>query len=182
MNVWWFALLFFLPAGIANMGPVLANKIPVLNQFKTPIDFGKNWRGSRIFGDNKTWRGLLFGALLGGLTALVTYAALPELYSSVTTKVQLTNISVFSVGVLLGAGALLGDALESFFKRRAGVKPGDSWFPFDQIDYVIGGLLFVSPLVRLTPSQGGTIFILYFGLHLLTAYLGYKIGLKDKPI
>lgn len=182
MNIWWFALLFFLPAGIANIGPVLANKIPGFNKFKTPIDFGKSWRGIRIFGDNKTWRGLVFGSLLGGLTAITIYGVLPELYSLVTTKVQLTNISVFSIGILLGAGALFGDALESFLKRRVGIKPGDSWFPLDQIDYIIGGMLLVSLLVRLTPSQGGAIFVLYFGLHLITAYLGYKIGFKDKPI
>jgi hypothetical protein len=38
-----FALWFFLPAGVANAAPVFANKIPVLNRWKTPMDFGKSY-------------------------------------------------------------------------------------------------------------------------------------------
>lgn len=182
MNVIWFAFLFFLPAGVANMMPVLANKIPILNQFKTPLDFGSSWHGKRIFGNNKTWRGVLFGSFVAGLTAVVVHIFVPSLYTYVSPNIPITNLNVFLIGVVLGFGALLGDTVESFFKRRNGVKAGESWFPFDQIDYILGGLLLVSLLVRLSPLQSGVIFVLYFGLHLLTAYLGYKFGLKDQPI
>jgi CDP-diglyceride synthetase len=73
MSGLWEIFWFFLPAGIANMSPVLANKIPGINQWKTPLDFGKSWRGKRIFGNNKTWRGLIFGTLIASLVGLIQY-------------------------------------------------------------------------------------------------------------
>ena len=59
-----FALWFFLPAGVANMAPVFADKIPALRNWTLPLDFGHKFHGKRIFGDNKTWRGLLLGIVL----------------------------------------------------------------------------------------------------------------------
>ena len=39
-------------------------------------------------------------------------------------------------------GALGGDVIESFFKRRAGRNRGEDWIPFDQIDFILGVLFF----------------------------------------
>lgn len=169
-----YAFLFFLPAGIANASPVIANRIPFVRRFKTPIDFGKNWRGKRILGNNKTWRGLIFGTLMAGAASiLIGYAADPQ-----ATEVLRT----FYTGIAMGFGALTGDAVESFFKRQRDIPSGKSWFPFDQIDYIIGGLVFVYPLTQIPIILMAGILALYFGLHLLVAYLAYLAGLKDAPI
>jgi CDP-2,3-bis-(O-geranylgeranyl)-sn-glycerol synthase len=168
------AFLFFLPAGIANASPVFANRIPLVRRWKTPLDLGSHWRNQRVFGDNKTWRGFLFGILMGGVTSLlVSYFFIPNSSDAWYT---------FLVGASLGAGALVGDAVESFFKRQNGVPPGKSWFPFDQIDYIIGGLVFVYPLTLIPFILMGGILVLYFGLHLLVAYIGYLTGFKKSPI
>lgn len=166
MNDYLAALLFFLPAGIANMTPVFVNKIPVINRWKTPIS-------KKYLGANKTWRGLLSGTLVAALSAI--------LISKLNTNTVVT-IPAFWVGFLLGLGALVGDSVESFFKRKKGVKPGASWFPFDQTDYIIGGLLFILPFVPVPFWAIATIIIVYFGLHLLVSYIGFLLGLKDKPI
>lgn len=173
MNDYLAALLFFLPAGIANMSPVIINKIPCINQWKTPLDLGKSYRGKRIFGDNKTWRGLVMGTLFGGLTGLAIGAL-----NHNTVGV----LHPFWAGCVLGAGALLGDAIESFFKRQRGVQPGKPWFPFDQIDYIIGGLLAIYIFMQPQLWVMLTIFVVYFGLHLLLAYIGYLLGFKKTPI
>jgi hypothetical protein len=143
-----------------------------LNRWNTPLDFSKRFRGQRIFGQNKRWRGLLCGTLLGGLAGwlIFPYLTLPA------------DLSAFGLGAAMGAGALLADAVESFFKRQAGVAAGDSWFPWDQSDYIIGGLLLSAPFIRLQPVEYFIIFVIYFGLHLLVSYLGYILKLKDKPI
>lgn len=168
------AFLFFLPAGIANASPVFATRIPLLKRFSTPLDFGRSWRGQRIFGNNKTWRGLLFGTLMGGVTSLlVSYFLIPNSADAWYT---------FLIGAALGAGALTGDAVESFLKRRRGIAAGSSWFPFDQIDYIIGGLVFVYPLTLIPVILMAGILILYFGLHLLVSYIGYLTGFKSSPI
>lgn len=44
---------FFLPAGLSNMAPVLINKVPVINRWNTPLDFGKSYKGERILGKTK---------------------------------------------------------------------------------------------------------------------------------
>jgi CDP-2,3-bis-(O-geranylgeranyl)-sn-glycerol synthase len=167
-----FAFFLFLPAGIANMAPVLANKIPLLNRWKTPLDFGKSFRGQRILGDNKTWRGLATGTLLAGLVSSLEWYVFSQVFSTTALK----------YGLLLGFGALLGDAVESFFKRRVNVKPGHSWFPFDQVDYIIGGLLFTVPFYPLSIILVPFIIILFFGLHLIASYIGYLLNLKERPI
>src|SRR3989454_11668937 len=54
------ALWFFLPAYVAN-------PMAVVFGGGTPIDFGRTLRdGERLFGDGKTWRGLVGGTLAGG--------------------------------------------------------------------------------------------------------------------
>lgn len=169
------ALIFFLPAGLANMAPVFAVYIPGLKSWRTPMDFGLSWRGLRLFGDNKTWRGLAFGTLVGGLTNII-------LHDLIISSPEDNLWYVFAAGCALGCGALVGDAIESFFKRRRGLKPGDSWFPCDQLDYIIGGLIFVYPLVPVPPLLMLAIAVIYFGLHLITSYIGYLLGLKPQPI
>lgn len=173
MNDYIAAMLFFLPAGLANMTPPLANKIPWLNRWTAPMDFGKTWHGRRLLGDHKTWRGLVSGTIVGGISAIII--------SQLNANTVVT-ISPFFAGILLGFGALAGDAMKSFFKRRRGAAPGKPWFPFDQIDYIIGALVLILPFVPLPFWVILTIFVAYFSLHLITAYLGYLLKLKDSPI
>lgn len=174
MSEWWAAFWFFLPAGIANVAPLFACRLPLLKRWNTPIDFGKTWRGKRVFGANKTWRGLLFGTFVAAIIGLIQYRV-------ITNSIESTSFILLTTAAL-GFGALVGDAIESFFKRQVGVQPGEKWFPFDQIDYIIGGLLVVSPLVSLSLGDVLRIGILYFGLHIVFSYIGYLIGFKKSPI
>lgn len=173
MHNWLMAILFFLPAGVANATPVVANKIPLLKQWRTPLDFGMTWRGKRLLGNNKTWRGFITGTLFAGLTAM--------LLSPFVTNEDGLWVAL-GLGLLMGCGALLGDAVESFIKRRRGVPSGASWFPFDQTDYIIGGLLLVAPFADISAKTIGVIFVTYFALHLIVAYIAYLLGLKERPI
>ena len=42
------------------------------------------------------------------------------------------------LGVSMGAGTGVGDAVKSFFKRQIGIAPGASWIGFDQLDFFVG--------------------------------------------
>lgn len=178
------ALWFFLPAGLANVAPILANKVPYLNQFSIPMDFGKEFRGKRILGDHKTWRGIFSGMVLGALFGVLQIIIVRnfDLYFLSAVNFDYDSSKTILLGLLLGLGALLGDATKSFFKRQLNIKSGDSWFPFDQIDYIVGGCLFASTLVVLNPKDYLNILIVWFGLHLLFSYIGFLLKLKDKPI
>jgi CDP-2,3-bis-(O-geranylgeranyl)-sn-glycerol synthase len=170
------SLIFFLPGAVSNVTPILINKVPFINGWNTPMDFGKSHRGVRILGDNKRWRGFFVGVMMGVITAQLLFIRFENIlpYSS--------HEEALLAGFALSAGTLLGDALESFFKRQKGILSGQPWFPFDQLDYIVGGLIAVS-FVRI-PSFNTivSVFILYFGIHLLSTLLGYKLGFKDSPI
>lgn len=177
------AFWFFLPAGLANASPVFFNKIPYFNRWGTPLDFGKKYRGKRVFGDNKKLRGLVGGIIIASLTVAVQYY-LHKNSASVRSLIpyDYCNAKILWLGPLLGFGALMGDAVESFFKRRAHKKPGERWFPFDQLDYIVGGLLLSLMVVRLTAVQYLFIVTMWFVMHLVASYTGYLLKLKDKPI
>jgi CDP-2,3-bis-(O-geranylgeranyl)-sn-glycerol synthase len=109
----------------------------------TPIDFGRSWRGQRILGDGKTWRGLLIGMLASILFALFWF------YMSKSGPLNAVYYDVFDFrmtdpffGLYLGFGALFGDLVESFIKRRIGKARGSPWWGFDQLDHLFGALLF----------------------------------------
>ena len=178
-----FALWFFLPAGVANAAPVFASKIPGLKKWSTPIDFYKKHNDKRILGNNKTWRGLCFGIFAAVITLLLQkyiFAISPWLQSQVSL-IDYSNVNLL-LGFALGFGALAGDAIESFFKRQVEIPSGDAWFPFDQIDYIIGGCLFSALVYSLPLLNYLVILIVWFFIHLISSYIGFLLKLKNKPI
>jgi CDP-2,3-bis-(O-geranylgeranyl)-sn-glycerol synthase len=179
-----FALWFFLPAGVANLTPVLVYKLPILRNWSAPIDFGHSWRGHRLLGANKTWRGIISGLIAATLAVWLQTTLLrhSSWLVGVSRPLDYMALPYFTLGFLLGLGALGGDALKSFFKRQLKVASGRSWFPFDQLDYVVGGLLLSALVVRLPAVIYAYIIVVYFALHLLFSYLGYLLKLKDHPI
>jgi CDP-2,3-bis-(O-geranylgeranyl)-sn-glycerol synthase len=173
-----------LPAGIANTTPALFARIPFIKKnFLWPLDFGRKFKGKRIFGENKSIFGLITGALMA---ILVVYLEKQIFINSDFVRefsyLNYNEINPVILGSLLGIGALAGDAVESFFKRQKGVKSGDAWFPFDQIDYILGGLLLASLYIDLRIETYFYILVIWFLLHLTTNFIGFHVGLKDKPI
>lgn len=179
-----FSLWFFIPGGIANSSPIIAAHLPGLRALKAPLDFGKKLRGKRIFGAHKTIRGLFVGVALGVLVVwLQTFAY--HHYSwirQVSAPLDYSHLSVLGFGLLLGFGALMGDALESCLKRQCNIAAGSTWFPFDQLDFVIGGLVFTALYIRLPAVYYGWILLVWFGMHILFSYLGYLVKLKERPV
>ncbi len=120
------AFLILLIPMIANAAPVLLRRINILSK---PINV-------KFFGENKTWRGFIGGTLVGTLSfPILAYFAQINL----TYPENVIKLIVFCF--LLSFGALLGDLVKSFFKRRSGVLSGASWAPWDQIDYVLGAIV-----------------------------------------
>ena len=177
------AFLFFLPAGLANGIPVIVAKAPLLKKWEFPMDFNKSWRGIRLLGDHKTMRGLVTGILMAILTAgLLQLWYLNDASLRANMNFNYANVNYIVFGFISGLGALLGDAFKSFLKRRTSIKPGAAWFPFDQIDYIIGGCLLTALYVRLNLLSYLLVFILYFGLHMLSTYVGFLLKFKKQPI
>lgn len=179
-------LWVFIPAGVANMVPIFAAHIPSLKNFTAPIDGGKTFRGKRIFGPHKTWRGLLTGIvaaiLMLGLQQLLVAYVPPFRWIADGMDYSYAALPTVLVGSLFAIGALGGDALKSFFKRQVGVAPGKSWFPFDQLDYIVGGAVAVLPFIQLSVFQYVLLVLFWLGIHVLSTWLGWLMHLKDSPI
>lgn len=83
--------------------------------------------------------------------------------------------------ILIVIGALLGDLIGSFVKRRLSLDRGAQFPVVDQLGFVVVAL-FLAALIHI-PSLGAIIFVLASTLfvHLFGNYIGYKIKLKKVP-
>ena len=125
----------------------ISNASAVIVGGGTPIDFGKKWKdGRRILGDGKTWRGLFSGTFIGMTSGFGLVVAASYINSKDFAFLKITNFEGFPLMIpiifSLCFGALLGDIIESFFKRRIGKERGQDWIIFDQLDFIIGALFF----------------------------------------
>lgn len=179
-----FALWFFLPAGMANVTPILVAPIPGLRNLNAPIDFGLKFRGKRILGSHKTWRGLVSGLIMSTVTLWLQQLAVQHYgwAQDLTRQVDYLGLPTIALGIMFGLGALGGDAIESFFKRQRGTPPGHGWFPWDQLDYIIGASLASMPFVALSLRQYALLIVLWLVVHLISSYVGFLLHLKEKPI
>lgn len=155
------ALKFIFPAYCANAMPVLAGG-------GLSLDLGRTLRDGRpVFGKNKTFRGFFAGLAIG------TVAGLAETY--------VFNYPI-QFGFLVSVGALLGDLAGAFLKRRLNIPPGGLLPVVDQVDFIIGAILF-SVLLPMTQSWElvVTVLIITPPIHLLTNYAAFKLKLKSNP-
>lgn len=163
------ALYVFLPAYCANMAPVIAGGLQLPGA--VPI-------ASKALGAHKTYRGLIAG-YAAALLMLWMQRLLQE--EGMLESMRLLDYSATSLlfaALLFAGGALGGDLVKSFFKRRLGKAPGAAWFPWDQWDFVLGTFLLVLPFHPLPWEVVLTIIILTPLLHLLANVTGYLIGWK----
>ena len=162
--LFWLASLAYVmaPAYVANMAP----------------PFTRYWRGwnppisRRWLGDHKTVVGFAAGVAAGVLTAWVQ-SRLPG------PRGTWASADWLAVGLALGFGAMAGDSVKSFAKRRVGIAPGGRWMPADQLDYVTGALLLGWPWLRLDGGDAVAILVMTFAGTLGVNRLAFRLGVKE---
>lgn len=168
-----FALWVVLPAYLPNSSAALFGG-------GKPIDAGKTWKGRRVLGDGKTWRGIFAGVLSGSLLGLVMN------YVNSVFGLGFPNFPV-SVLVLLPLGAMLGDLMASFVKRRLGKERGGAFPLVDQLDFLIGALALVYifnyswSIQNIGLTLIAILFVLTPVVHLSVNAVGYCLGVKNEP-
>ncbi len=170
------ALLFAVPIYIANASGTLSASIPIIKKWKQPIDFGVEINGKRLLGDGKTFRGLILGTLTG---TTIGYILFSNVNSDISIVSSLNDQELLLLSFLLSFGALIGDITKSLAKRRLNIKRGKPWVPFDQIDFIIGGILFGSIAYFPGWMISITLILLTPLLHFLSNVIAYKLGLKN---
>lgn len=155
-------LYLMIPAYCANMTP----------------PFVRFWRGwnrpisERWLGSHKT----VVGAVSGVVVAVVV--------AFIQSRIHWSGSVVSDerwplIGLLLGVGAIGGDIVKSFVKRRRGVAPGGRWIPFDQLDFVIGALLLVAPLLDLSWRDVALVGTISFVADIAVNQMSYRLGIRE---
>lgn len=170
-------LYFILPAYFSNGGALAFGG-------GTPIDFGKcDSKGNRWIGDGVTWRGLIAGTLIGMITGAIQGYLAPMILNGVEpyliTPIVTNVANGILIGFLLGFGAVIGDALGSFLKRRLRIERGQPAPFLDQLDFIIIAIIFATPLVSVDWIFIIIALILTLIIHLIANGGAYLIGLKD---
>ena len=172
---------------------LIANATATLPRGRGPaMDFGRTWKGDgrRVLGPSKTWSGFWFGTMFaipfGLLEAYLILIAPPNL--AIVPRFGATVVAAVPVVLLLSGGAMLGDALGSFVKRRLGRESGARTLVLDQLPFVlvpvgVGALAFPGVFVTTFGSLEALAWLLLYtlGLHGLFNYIGYWAGLKKVP-
>ncbi len=154
------AMKFIFPAYCANAAPVLGGG-------GYPMDFGKSFFDKRrIFGSNKTFRGFFFGLAVGAGVGFVECLLFRYPWPFL---------------ILAPLGALLGDLTGAFLKRRLDIAPGGLLPIVDQIDFVVGALVFSLPLMIISWQLAVVVLLITPPIHLFTNFLAYKLKLKKNP-
>jgi CDP-2,3-bis-(O-geranylgeranyl)-sn-glycerol synthase len=155
------SMVYILPAYTANAAPVIFGG-------GRPLDSGKIYKDGRpILGSHKTFRGFFAGIIVGTLVGIGL---------SFLSKNQSP-----SLGFTLSFGAIMGDLMGAFLKRRLELEPGALLPVVDQVDFVIGAIVFSLPITAPSLNMVLIILILTLPVHFLTNLIAYFLHLKERP-
>lgn len=155
-------MYFMAPAYAANMAPPF---IRYWTSWNRPIS--ERWLGA-----HKT----VIGFAAGVLTAvIITYVQ-----SRIAWEGSLVSYDHWpELGLRFGGGAMAGDSMKSFMKRRMGIAAGKPWIPWDQLDFVLGALALVGGRALLPWSDVVMILLLSLAGHIAVTRVAYWIGIRD---
>lgn len=165
-----YAVWFVLPAYAANGAPVVFSRF--YGGRLHSIDGGRFFRdGRRLLGDSKSVEGFLAGVATGTLVGMLEAFFCSDPFIIVVR------------GFVLAVGAMLGDLLGSFAKRRMGLRPGAPAPLLDQLDFLLFsvGLAYLLGMADIGLAGFTMLLVLTVILHYATNYAAYKAGWKKVP-
>ncbi|MBI5884699.1 CDP-2,3-bis-(O-geranylgeranyl)-sn-glycerol synthase [archaeon] len=158
-------IAYLLPAYIANSSAMLFGRGPAL-------DFGITLKdGERLMVKGKTFIGSIAGIACGTLAAMVIYWFINVSFTA----------SYALLGFLLSAGAITGDIIGSFIKRRNKIPSGQQMLFLDQLDFLVGAMILGSAVYLPSLPAIGFAVAFTFISHRLTNWIAFRLGLKKVP-
>jgi hypothetical protein len=181
-------VMAFILSGILH---VLWLRHPRSLPLKIPLDGGRTFRGKRLFGDNKTVRGLIVIIPATGLSFLgfgLLRASRPSWFSGGIWPSP--PLVYAAAGLLAGFGFMAGELPNSFIKRQCGIPPGGKpqrmpWRILtavtDRIDSILGVLVMLSLLVPVPWRTWAYLLVLGPGVHFIFSAWLYRLKVKARP-
>ncbi len=177
------ALWVALPVLLGGLSHVAVLKLKVWPQgAAVALDGGRLWRNRRIFGANKTLRGLVVMVVATSFWA----AVLARL--GAPAGVDHPSVGAALWGAALGLGYIIGELPNSFIKRQLDVPPGAAargralallWL-LDQVDSLAGALLAMSFVSSPPLAVMLWLCAITLVLHPAAAYVMVQLRLKDR--
>ena len=174
INLFWFILSviwFILPSYTSN------SFAPFVNG-KKPLDFNRNFLGHRILGNGKTIEGTLYGIIFGIFIGILQIQFFDFFQSISPLKLIEHSLSLVFV---LSFGAMLGDIIGAFIKRRYGLKRGSPAPLLDQLDFLIVALILSNIFIDITKQMLITLLIITPIIHKTANIIGFYIKVKKTP-
>jgi CDP-2,3-bis-(O-geranylgeranyl)-sn-glycerol synthase len=183
-DIWQGALLAS-PLLIGLVVHGLCIKLKLLPALAVPIDRGASFRGRRLFGDNKTYRGIVAMGLGSGLGFLLLGQLAAGGRHQHLSQLPAGPIAAL-LGVAVGMVAMLAELPNSTLKRQLDLPPGEqmrglpriAFHVLDQVDIWMGAWLVLAFVV--SPTFGllaGSFLWIYRG-HQVFTYFGYRLGMR----
>ena len=177
------ALWIFLPVAGAPLLHVWVLRGDLLRGLKAPIDGGRTFRGRRLLGDNKTWRGALL-MCSGVLLATLVLSLWPWWWDRLPEDIRDAGPVLY--GFLVGLGVVVGELPNSFLKRQLDIAPGAqraSWYGraltlLDPGDLVLGIWLCLLPIHVLSVAEALLAFAAVSAIHFGVNVVGFAVGAR----
>jgi hypothetical protein len=180
-----FYLLLPLLGGAITTG--LCIKFNLLPSLLSPLDFNLTFRKRRLFGKNKTVRGMVFLPIGTALVFMLQALVLHDIPSFKALELfDYSSVNPLLFGLLFGLAAILSELPNSFLKRQLDISSGNAgkgfWLPvfyiIDQIDILVGIWLVLSLVITVTAKQVIISVVLVFVIHQIITTIGYFLGMR----
>ena len=134
-------------------------------------------------GDGVAWRGTIIGILLGTTIAVlqgIIFMYYGDIFTLIPQWVTIEGIipgnfiEWILLGLALSGGALIGDAVGSFIKRRIKIGRGKPAPFLDQLDFAVVALIFASWCDH-TPDDNNFNLIFTIILHVAANTIAYLL-------
>ncbi len=154
---------FILLLLLAANGTPLLVRMALGKRWRRPLDAGRVLADGRaLFGPSKTLAGLVAALLASTLLALILGFG-------------------WSVGLLVGGFAMLGDLFSSFVKRRMGLRSSAMALGLDQVPESLFPLVVCAPLLDLSWTQVSLLTLAFLISELLLSRLAFHLGFRQHP-
>jgi len=171
--------------GLAAHG--LCMKFGLLSALAMPIDAGRTFRGRRLLGKNKTYRGVIAvgaGTAVGFLLRAALDGATPP--GTEAPWLHRPSVGTFIFGFFVGVAAMLFELPNSFVKRQLDIQPGEQahkvvgavFYVVDQIDMLVGVCLALAFTARISLQFVFWSAVFFFVAHQVIAVIGYALGMR----
>lgn len=168
----------------------------ILNKLAKPIDLNKNFiDGKRIFGNNKTFKGLL-GYVIFITSITILWGLLSQQFNYLAQhnffyiNHDISFLYSLQIGILLGLAWPIFELPNSFIKRRLNIGQSNAIAGFakvffivlDQADSIFGIMLVVAIYYPITLAEYFAFVVIGTVTHLFFNYLLFLAKLRKQPV